>query len=128
MNNITLCVSLPPSVNHYYTNIGHGRKKPSAKAEAWLDSAGIIAQQEARKQKWLMTEKTKVVMWLNVFWPDARRRDCHNLHKAFGDAFEGVLYDDDRYVLIRDLDFRIDRKNPRVEVKITWLEGEARAQ
>lgn len=32
------------------------------------------------------------------------------------DALEGALYLDDKMVLVRDMDFSVDRKRPRLEV------------
>ena len=39
-----------------------------------------------------------------------------NTHKLLCDALEGVVYIDDKMVLARDMDFDIDRANPRLEV------------
>ena len=51
-----------------------------------------------------------------AFWPDGRRRDMNNTHKLLCDALEGAVYLDDKMVLVRDMDFSVDRKRPRLEV------------
>lgn len=43
-----------------------------------------------------------------------------NLHKLLPDAFENVLYENDRNVLIRDMDFSLDKKRPRIEVVVAY--------
>ena len=68
------------------------------------------------RQGWVFTQKEKIIMEVWTYWPDYRRRDTHNAHKLLADALESILYDDDRYVLMRDMDYNVDKKNPRVEI------------
>ena len=77
-----------------------------------------MAQVEAHKQGWQMTQKEKVVIMLKYYWPDNRNRDTGNVIKVLLDGLEGVLFDNDRYVLTRDLDWVIDRENPRIEMQL----------
>lgn len=58
----------------------------------------------------------KTIVELRVWWPDKRKRDVHNLHKMLADCLEGFVTPDDKYMLIRDMDYAYDRQNPRVEV------------
>ena len=55
---------------------------------------------------------------IDVFMPDKRRRDVHNLHKIVLDALQAAgAFDDDSQVI--DLRIRkagIDRLNPRIEI------------
>lgn len=44
--------------------------------------------------------------------------DTHNREKVLLDALEGVLYQDDRWVLVQEQDFTVDRENPRVEIEL----------
>ncbi|EJY56247.1 endodeoxyribonuclease RusA [Alicyclobacillus hesperidum URH17-3-68] len=37
------------------------------------------------------------------------------------DALEGVLYVDDRWVLVREMDFEIDKANPRIEIELETM-------
>lgn len=70
------------------------------------------------RQGWQFIKGQKVVMEILAFYPDARKRDMSNMHKLLPDSLEGILFDDDRWLLIRDIDFSVDRQNPRVEVKL----------
>ena len=77
-----------------------------------------VIKATVRKAGWQISDGRKVIMRLWVYWPDNRRRDVHNLHKLLGDAPEGIAYKDDKWLLIQDMDFQVDAKNPRVEVEI----------
>lgn len=88
----------------------------SDEARNWKLQVGYIAKAEAREQNWEIPPKeTKVVIEITAFWGDGRRHDMNNLHKLLCDALEGYFYIDDCKVLVRDMDFAIDRKAPRVE-------------
>lgn len=115
-------VPIVPSVNHCYRNDQYKRRVLTDTAVRWKNDAQIIAKAAARKQGWCISRGQKLVMAIWVFWPDARKRDTHNCHKLLGDAFNGLLYEDDSTVLIRDMDYQIDRKQPRVEVELFLLE------
>lgn len=119
---LRIVVPVPPSINACYFNAkgAHGRQHGRILTEAarnWKLLAGYEAQHHARRDGWELKPKgVKVVLELYAFWPDARRHDMNNLHKLLCDAWEGILYEDDCYVLARDMDFSIDRKCPRLEV------------
>ena len=115
---IKLTATLPPSVNHAYYTANNGMRILTDKAKNWMEEVGFFARVEMRKQKWRYSEDEKIVMELTVYWPDNKRRDMSNLHKLLADAWEKILYKDDKMLLIRDMDFSVDRKNPRVEVLI----------
>ena len=121
MIKLKIVLPIPPSINAAYVNnrgAGKGRKLSEA-AESWKYMAGLVAKQKARLQGFAMAKpEEKIVLELTAFWPDKRRRDMNNLHKLLCDAFEGILYPDDKMVLVRDIDFALDRKAPRVECNI----------
>lgn len=117
---------LPPSSNHIYLRrakmyFKNGKKRRrvmdvlSDRAQAWMADARDKALEAVGE--WECPDKTKVVVEVNVFWPDKRRRDCHNLSKLLCDALEGAVCKDDQYMLLRYMDFDLDRKNPRLDVK-----------
>ncbi|WP_405379579.1 RusA family crossover junction endodeoxyribonuclease [Phascolarctobacterium sp.] len=122
---IRLSVSIPPSVNAAYIN-RHGSGKGrtlSASARTWKVVAGYKAMAEARKQGWIIPDDSKkVVLEVVAYWPDHRRRDMNNLHKLLCDALEGYLYHDDKMVLVRDMDFSVDKDNPRLELCLYVME------
>jgi crossover junction endodeoxyribonuclease RusA len=84
--------------------------------KAWIKNAQEITQTNIGD--WVKTEKEKVIMEIHTFFPDNRRRDCHNTGKILYDALEGILYDDDRYLLPRYIDVQIDKENPRIEIVV----------
>lgn len=112
-----------PSVNHCYVHIGRGRKALSKIGREWQETARYIAKTEAKKQKWVYCEGKKIVLELMAFWPDYRTRDMSNMHKLLPDVLQDILYDNDKWVLVRDINFEVDKNNPRVEVKIYPLEA-----
>lgn len=132
---LTIDVTVPPSVNHCYRRVKRRSKQTgkvyladqlTAEAETWLEECALRARVACRRAGWAVTPKgTKVVIELRVFWKDARTRDTHNLHKLVADGLEGVVYENDSFALLRDMDFAIDRKRPRVELTWYLLEEEA---
>lgn len=124
MTKLKFTTPLPPSVNHAYFTDKRGRRILTGKAKAWLAEAGYIARQGVKRQKWRYSDEgAKLVMEIWIHWQDNRRRDTNNLHKLIADAFEGIVYKDDCRVLVRDMDFDVDRYNPRAEIVIYRLEG-----
>lgn len=115
-----LRLDIPPSVNHCYVNKYHrGRSRMlSPEAKAWKEYAALVAKAEARLQHWQTPEPSeKVVVAIYAYWPDNRIRDMHNSHKLLMDALEdGGIYHNDKYALARDMDFSVDRKEPRLEL------------
>jgi len=97
-------------------------KIKSAKTCTWIHAARMIAQKECRNQMWKCSKDEKIVMELTVFWGNNRRQDVHNLHKISADALQGIVYEDDRWLLIRDINFSVDKKTPRAEFVFYRLE------
>lgn len=86
-------------------------------ARTWKEEAYYIANALAHREGWRVPEpEEKIVLEVFAFGPDGRRRDMNNMHKLLCDALEGALYLDDKMVLVRDMDFSVDRKRPRLEV------------
>jgi len=115
-------VPVPPSVNHSYRRYTNKRGRTmnvlTNKAKTWQEEAHVIAQDAANRTGWVCPMGSKVVVRLWFYWPDKRRRDPNNCHKLLADSLEGVCYDDDKWALLRDMDFTVDRDKPRVEVEV----------
>ena len=122
MKKLNMTLTIPPSVNHCYKNIntaGRQNRVLTPLAKEWKNEANAEAVVEVYRQRWQMpVADKKIVLEIVAFWPDARRRDMNNTHKLLCDALEGAVYLDDKMVLVRDMDFSIDRKNPRLELCI----------
>lgn len=117
-------ITIPPvpSVNNLYFNC-HGRRAMTSQGRDYKTRLGALAIYERQKQSWPLVVGKKIVMELRVFWADRRRRDTDNIIKVIQDSFTGVLYDDDRWVLPRIMDWDLDITHPRVEVKIYKLKN-----
>lgn len=86
-------------------------------ARAWKEEAYYVAVALAHRERWQVpAADKKVVLEVVAYWPDNRRRDMNNTHKLLCDALEGAVYLDDKMVLVRDMDFAVDKKRPRLEV------------
>ncbi len=114
--------SLPPSINACYLNnkvMGRRGRTLTEVARNWKLITGYAAKATAISYHWQMPQRNqKIVLEVKAYWPDQRRHDMNNLHKLLCDALEGILYLDDCMVLVRDLDFSVDRKNPRLEITV----------
>lgn len=119
---VNMLLQLPPSINACYRNRKSEGQKGRAlteQAQNWKLVTGYGARMAVRQQGWIMPDaEKKIVLELVAYWPDKRRRDMNNLHKLLCDALEGILYPDDKMVLVRDIDFFIDRKHPRLEISV----------
>jgi crossover junction endodeoxyribonuclease RusA len=109
-----LTLPLPPSLNHAYRNFTKGGRRmrvPTSEAERFKRDAGWLAKAWRQDVRWDIRDPgTKIVMRLWYYWPDRRRMDTHNREKVLLDALEGVLYQDDRWVLVQEQDFTVDRE------------------
>ena len=97
--------------------------RPHQQAGDWTAQARDAAYVAAKASGWVCPCGEKVIVELTVYWPDRRRRDTNNCHKLLCDAIEGIAFDDDRWALVRDLDFDVDRDDPRVEVAVKRMNG-----
>ena len=108
----------PPSVNHYWRRVGH-KTLISAKGRAYRASVCRIAT--ACGIKSLAGE---LIVTVDLYPPDRRRRDIDNTMKALLDALAaGGAYEDDSQ--IKELTIRMhDRRKdfPAAEVTITKRE------
>jgi Holliday junction resolvase RusA-like endonuclease len=125
---LSFWLTLPPSVNSaYYTERAQEKGKAprrglSPDARRWKKEARDIAEMHALEAGWKMTRHSKVVVEITAYWPDdVVRRDMNNLHKLLADALERSIYWDDSMALLRDKDFHVDPRRPRVELMIYQL-------
>ena len=59
-----------------------------------------------------------VVMTINFYYGDKRKRDVHGSLKALMDAMEGYIYQDDSQVIKLTITKAYDKNNPRAEVEV----------
>lgn len=119
-----LILPLPPSVNHAYRiyvhpQTGQRMRVLTSEAQRFRRDAAYLALRWRQVTGWAMPQPgVKVVLRLWYYWPSRRRMDTHNREKVLLDALEGVLYPEDRWVLIQEMDFAVDRRHPRVEIEV----------
>ena len=118
---ILLTIPPVPSVNHLYFNC-HGRRAMTSQGKDYKVNLKYLAICERQNQGWTPTVGKKVVMEFRIYWPDKRRRDADNVIKIVQDSFSGILYDDDKFVLPRIMDWDLGPCYPRVEIKIYKLD------
>ena len=123
---LRLVLPMPPSVNHMYLQSRWGGKRiRTKKAREWFDQAEKIVRNEILSQQWEPTINQKIVLDVLTMFPDRRKRDTNNTAKALCDMLEHAgVYDNDRFALVRYIDYGVDRENPRVEVVIRVYQEE----
>ncbi|HSQ90168.1 RusA family crossover junction endodeoxyribonuclease [Romboutsia sp.] len=115
-----LKLTLPPcpSVNHAYKFV-KGRRFMTKDALMFMQTTHQIVEREKVKQNYKMEKKgVWLIVEITYYFPDRLRRDGHNMHKVLADALNGCAYVDDQFILIRDIDIKYDKDNPRLEVVI----------
>ena len=60
---------------------------------------------KTNKVQWCRGNQVKIIRRTNPF------------SKLLCDTLEGILYPDDRYVLVQEQDFEVDKQHPRVEIE-----------
>jgi len=115
-----LILPVPITLNHAYTNVRVGKRMMrvfTPRAKQWIETARNIANKEVEEQHWVIPEKQQIVAEILTYFPDKRRRDCHTGAKVMFDGLEGIVYDDDKWVLPRYMEVSVDKTNPRAVVK-----------
>lgn len=110
-----------PTWNHVYY-YRHGKPHLTKWAMEYQENCRQIAFKWAYENKWVKTSKTKVRVKIWAFFPNKIKRDVHNALKTLIDALEGVIFEDDQYVLVQVQDFDYDKENPRFEIEFEVVE------
>lgn len=105
-----------PTWNHLYT-IVQNRPTLGKWGQLYKERVAEVAVDWAMDHDWAPIADRKVVLRVWIYWNDAKSKDCHNTDKAWADALEGIIYEDDSQALIQYQDFQIDRVNPRIEIE-----------
>lgn len=115
-----------PSVNHIYTRISNGRQKLIKPAEDLMNEWATLAKMWAKDNNWICEDKKVVIEMVAHFPNDNRKRDTNNVFKLMMDAFEGILYENDRTALPRVMDYKKvkDGEEPYFELTIYKKENE----
>lgn len=113
-----LILTLPPSVNRMFVATAR------TKFIHTKDYTDYLERTAWEVKAWCLKNNIIPIKWytyLDIDWylKDVRS-DAHNMEKALFDALErGGLFSNDRYIMNRTQKIKIDRNDPRVEMKIT---------
>jgi len=116
----------PPTLNHVYRNVAVNRRITTRDGQKWVRDVQMLAQAAINQQGWQKSTDEKLVAEVMICWPTRRKRDVENVGKLLWDALEGIVYENDQWLLPRYIDFQVDKANPRVEIKF-YLLGEGAA-
>lgn len=115
----TLTLPFPPSVNHYFRNVGRGRTLLSKRAREYRTAVAVAVLTQGRAE----TIFGPIAVEIVAHAPDRKRRDLDNLFKGVLDslAHAGVYSDDSQ---IQDLRVRWGHmiKLGRLDVEIRRIE------
>ena len=115
---LNVILPLAVSVNHLYM-FKRGKRFMTKKGLDYMQLAMKVVQEQVDKQKYILEEEgVWLICELRFYFPDLRRRDCHNQHKLILDALEHIAFKEDRWVLVRDMYVGLDKELPRIEVKL----------
>lgn len=115
---IELTLPLAPSVNHLYM-FKRGKRFMTKDGLNYMSKASQMAMKAVNLQNYIQEEPgVWLVCEIKYYFPDKRRRDCHNMHKVIMDALEYTIFTDDRWVMVRDMYVGLDKENPRLEIRI----------
>lgn len=115
---LNVTIPLGISVNHLYS-YKRGKHFMTQKGLKYMQEVMKIVTCAVKEQDYKLEEEgVWLVAELRYWFPDKRRRDCHNMHKIIMDSLEYIAFKEDRWVLIEDKFVGLDKKNPRIEVTI----------
>jgi len=115
---LVFTLNIPPSVNHSYVTARNGMKILKKDAKLFIKESQEICSLEMKNQKWKQDhENVWYYMELKFYFKDKRKRDSHNCLKVLLDALQGILYEDDYFILPRIQYVGYDKIHPRLEIK-----------
>jgi crossover junction endodeoxyribonuclease RusA len=117
---LRLSLPVPPSVNKLHYNVRGGGKRLTPRAQNYIRDSRALLNLAVEEQYW---DSSRKATWLYVdmvfYFPDRRIRDSHNCLKILLDVMQGIVYDNDYYILPRIWSVEYDKTNPRVELCVT---------
>lgn len=118
---LELILPVAPSVNTYYRKFNN-RMVVSEKGRNYQKKVQEIVQQEKPKS---FRADDRLRLEVDFYPPDKRRRDLDNFcGKALQDSlqYSGIYYDDEQIDSVEYTRCEIDRKNPRMEVRLEKIQ------
>lgn len=116
---LNLSLPVPISVNNLYMNTRGGGKRLTSKAERYVRDSRALINLAVQEQSWAKPNRS---VWLYIdmvfYFQDRRIRDSHNCLKLLLDVMQGIVYQNDYFVLPRIQSVEYDKDNPRVELRV----------
>ena len=110
--------AIPPSVNSAYRRARWKGMYMTRSAHIFKSMAAYIAAEEAKRQNWKMIPKGSFFkMRVGFAFKNYRFPDPNNLMKILIDAFEGILFENDKWLYVVMDPPRVTGKN-RTVVKV----------
>ena len=112
----------PPSDNLLYGMVARGKrvvKFMTKKCKTFKNIARLSVKEPN-------PTKRPIMMNINVYFGDRRKRDIQGHLKCLIDALQGLLYEDDSQIISLTATKYYDKKIPRSEVTILELEDEVK--
>lgn len=119
-----IVLPLAPTINHAYFTTRFGGRALKKHGREWMQAAQSILNHEVKRQGWELVKDEKIKVDILTVFPDRRRRDSHNTLKLLLDAPHGYVYEDDKVVLPRCVDYKVDKNNPRSELVFSMFDEE----
>lgn len=114
-----------PSINNYYIRRANGAK-PYLKPHVHRFRASVERQFKAAVSALpqpceipLAAARVEVDMRVDLFFPDARKRDVDNFLKAVLDSLRGYFYDDDSQIASLTVTKAVDRSRAAPAFRVT---------
>jgi Holliday junction resolvase RusA-like endonuclease len=90
-----------------------------AKSRDYERHVRACASATSMQQRWpKYTPGDEYAVTMQIYFPDARRRDLTNVAKSVEDACNGILWYDDSEIIHLELHGVVDRVRPRVELHV----------
>lgn len=107
----------PPSTSHIYKYCRMGNS-----VRGYMTIDGKAKKEE---YQWMMKNqwknkptKEELILEVELYFQDKRKRDIDNYQKLWMDAGTGIIWEDDSQIIELHLYKYIDRNNPRITIKI----------
>lgn len=113
-----LTIGIPISVNSMYYN--QRSRGMTAKAKRYMKETYAKVLDFVNEENY-KSEKIGVWQYLDIviYMPDKIMRDSHNCLKLLMDSIEGLLFENDYYIMPRIQSVELDRNNPRLELVLS---------
>ncbi len=114
---MTITVPIAPSGNKMWRHTRNGIVYKTHECREYQHQVALMARIAVTHAGWKVKKDEKVMIEYTYYWPDRRKRDTGNQKKVINDALQGIVVDNDCNILEHDIDFCVDKHNPRIEMK-----------